>query len=38
MTDAYIGAYINNQKTIEKVAKQNMVDFSKLLIKIGSES
>lgn len=38
ITDAYVGAYINNQKTIEKVAKQNMVDFSKLLIRIGSES
>lgn len=38
ITDAYIGAYINNQKTIEKIAKQNMVDFSKRLIKIGSDS
>ena len=38
ITDAYIGAYINNQKTIEKVAGQNMIDFSKTLIKIGSDS
>ena len=38
ITDAYIGAYINNQKTIEKVAKQNMIDFSKTLIRIGSDS
>lgn len=38
VTDAYIGAYINNQKTIEKIAKQNMIDFSKTIIKIGSES
>ena len=38
ITDAYIGAYINNQKTIEKIAKQNMIDFSKTLIKIGSDS
>ena len=38
ITDAYIGAYINNQKTIEKVAKQNMIEFSKTLIEIGSDS
>lgn len=38
ITDAYIGAYINNQKTIEKIAGQNMIEFSKTLIKIGSES
>lgn len=38
ITDAYIGAYINNQKTIEKIAKQNMIDFSKTIIRIGSES
>lgn len=38
ISDAYIGAYINNQKTIEKVAKQNMVDFTKTLIRIGSDS
>lgn len=38
ITDAYIGAYINNQKTIEKIAGQNMIEFSKTLIKIGSDS
>lgn len=38
ITDTYIGAYINNQKTIEKVTKQNMVEFSKILINIGSDS
>lgn len=38
ITDAYIGAYINNQKTVEKVAKQNMIEFSKTLIEIGSDS
>lgn len=38
ITDAYIGAYINNQKTVEKVAGQNMVDFSKSIIKIGADS
>lgn len=38
LSDAYIGAYINNQKTIEKVTKQNMVDFTKTLIRIGADS
>lgn len=38
ISDAYIGAYINNQKTIEKVTKQNMVEFSKTLIRIGADS
>lgn len=38
ISDAYIGAYINNQKTIEKVTKQNMIDFTKTLIRIGADS
>lgn len=38
ISDAYVGAYLNNQKTIEKVAKQNMIDFSKTLIDIGRDS
>ena len=38
MSDSFIGAYINNQKTIEKVAKQDMIDFTKTLIRIGSDS
>lgn len=38
ISDAYIGAYLNNQKTIEKVTKQNMIDFSKTLIRIGADS
>lgn len=38
MSDAYIGAYINNQKTIEKVARQDMIEFTKTLIRIGSDS
>lgn len=38
ISDAYIGAYINNQKTIEKIGKQNMIDFTKTLIRIGSDS
>lgn len=35
ITDAYVGAYINNQKTIEKVADRKMVEMSKELINIG---
>lgn len=38
MTDAYVGAYINNQKTIEKVANTQMVEFTKIILNIGAES
>lgn len=38
ITDAYVGAYINNQKTIEKITSTNMVEFSKKLFQIGAES
>ena len=36
LTDAYCGAYINNQKTIEKVVGNTLVDYSKEVItKLG---
>ena len=38
LTDAYIGAYINNQKTIEKIAGTGMVEFTKTILTIGAES
>lgn len=38
MTDAYVGAYINNQKTIEKVAGTYMVQFTKSILAIGADS
>ena len=38
LTDAYIGAYINNQKTIEKVCGGEMVAFTKALLEIGGRS
>lgn len=38
ITDAYIGAYLNSQKTIEKIAGQNMIEFAKTIIRIGSDS
>lgn len=35
LTDAYCGAYINNQKTIEKIVGKNMVDYTKQLLTIS---
>ena len=32
MTDAYIGSFINNQKTIESKCGKTMVEFAKLMI------
>lgn len=38
ITDSYVGAYINNQKTIEKIAGTSMIEFTKVLLTIGAES
>lgn len=38
LTDAYVGCYLNNQKTIEKVVGRDMVDFSKAILSIGGEA
>ena len=38
ITDAYVGAYLNNQKAIEKALDRNMVEFTKVLLSIGAES
>ena len=38
LTDAYVGSYINNQKTIEKVAGPEMVMTTKTLLEIGGRS
>ena len=38
VTDAYVGAYLNNQKTIEKIAGTTMTEFTKVLLSIGAES
>lgn len=32
MTDAYVGSFINNQKTIEKVCGKTMIEYSKNMI------
>ena len=38
MIYAYVGAYINNQKTIEKVCGSNMVEFVKGLLEVGENA
>ena len=38
ITDAYVGAYLNNQKTIEKVLGTNMVEFTKAVLRIGGDA
>lgn len=38
LTDAYMGCYINNQKTIEKICGRYMVEYTLELLRIGSES
>lgn len=35
--NAYVGAYLNNQKTIEKVVGKPLVDFVTEIFKVGSE-
>jgi hypothetical protein len=37
LTNAYVGSYINNQKTIEKVLGRTLVEFTNALFKVGSE-
>ena len=37
MTNAYCGAYLNNQKTIEKVLGRTLVEYTHDLFRIGSE-
>lgn len=38
MTNVYVGCYINNQKTIEKIAGKNMIEFSTAVLRIGAEA
>ena len=35
LTDAYVGGYINQQLTIEKITGQSMVKFTKQILQIG---
>lgn len=38
LTDCYIGGYINQQNTIDKIVGKNVVMFTNELLKIGSEN
>ena len=38
ITDCYVGAYLNNQKTIEKIIGSSMVEYTKVLLSIGADS
>lgn len=35
ITNAYVGCFINNQKTIEKLTGRSMVEFTKSILNIG---
>lgn len=35
LTDAYVGCYINNQKTISNIAGRDMIEFVKTILSIG---
>lgn len=37
LTNCYVGAYINNQKTIEKITGRKMTEFTSEILRIGSE-
>ena len=37
LTNAYVGSYINNQKTIEKILGRTLVEFTNALFRVGSE-
>lgn len=37
LTNAYCGAYLNNQKTIEKILGRTLVEYTHTLFRIGSE-
>lgn len=38
MTNVYVGCYLNNQKTIEKIAGRKVVEISTTILKVGAES
>ena len=38
ITDAYVGAYLNNQKSIEKNTGTGMVEFTKTILAIGADA
>lgn len=38
LTNVYVGCYINNQKTIEKIVGKDMVTFTSAILRVGAES
>ena len=36
MTNTYIGGYIDQQNSIEKIAGPSLVEFSKTILQIGA--
>lgn len=38
ITNVYVGCYLNNQKTIEKVVGRDMLRFTTTILKVGAES
>lgn len=38
ITDAYVGCYINNQKTIEKIIGRHLVSYTNTIFKIGANA
>lgn len=38
ITDAYVGAYVNSQKAIQKIIDTSMTEFTKVLLSIGDDS
>jgi hypothetical protein len=34
MTDCYVGAYLNNQRSIENVCKVDMIDYTKKALQL----
>lgn len=38
LTDCYVGAYINQQNTIEKIVRGNVAEFTTALLSLGSDN
>lgn len=38
ITNVYVGCYLNNQKTIEKVVGRSLIDFTTTILRVGAES
>lgn len=38
ITNAYVGCYLNNQKTIEKILGRHIIPFTLCILKVGQES